>query len=85
MSTLVNYENKIGACGFIPILLKNLFPMTIVKLDNNSVPIRDEKTGFLVQCGPGEIGELVGKIDKDHSFRGFTGYLHNYITGMIYL
>ncbi|OXA54746.1 Long-chain fatty acid transport protein 1 [Folsomia candida] len=70
----VNYEHKVGACGFIPILFKNLFPMTIVKLDSNYEPIRDPKTGFLVQCGPYEMGELVGKIQKDHAFRDFKGY-----------
>lgn len=48
--------------------------MTIVKLDSNYEPIRDPKTGFLVQCGPYEMGELVGKIQKDHAFRDFKGY-----------
>ncbi len=55
-----NYENKIGACGFIPILLKKLFPMTIVRLDDNNEPIRDPNTGLLIECRPNEIGELIG-------------------------
>jgi len=70
----LNFDDKIGACGFIPLLLKSLFPLAILKLDNNGEPIRDPKTGLYVKCKSGEAGELVGQIEKGHPFRDFKGY-----------
>jgi hypothetical protein len=69
----VNFDNQIGACGFVPILLQKLFPYIIIKLDENGEPVRDPKTGLLVKCKHGEPGELIGKIDKGHPFRDFKG------------
>ena len=35
-------------------------------------PARDPKTGFLVECSDGEVGELLGLISRDKPFKGYT-------------
>lgn len=41
-------------------------------VENDQV-IRDKKTGLCIACQPGEVGELVGRIDED-PLRQFAGY-----------
>jgi len=78
----VNFDNRIGACGFVPILLKKLFPYIIIKLDKDGEPVRDPQTGLCVKCAFGEPGELVGKIDKGTRTTE-SSIITNYSTFMI--
>ncbi|ODN00727.1 Long-chain fatty acid transport protein 4, partial [Orchesella cincta] len=50
-ASCVNYTNKIGACGFVPLLLKRVFPLHIAKLGEDGNPKRDAKTGLLEIVG----------------------------------
>jgi hypothetical protein len=53
--------------------------MTKIRLDSKGNPIRDSSTGLLLKCQSSKIGELVGKIERDHPLRDFKGYLANQI------
>jgi acyl-CoA synthetase (AMP-forming)/AMP-acid ligase II len=47
----------------------------IVKLDyDTELPYRDPKTGFMVQCAPGEPGELIWRLPADDVKARFQGY-----------
>ena len=37
--------------------------------------MRDPESGLCIVCKPGETGEFVGKIVKNHPSRGFDGYV----------
>ena len=63
-----------GACGKIGLLFKMLRgEPTIIKHDAaTEMPVRDPKTGLCIPCARGEPGELVGLIDPNIAFDGYT-------------
>jgi fatty-acyl-CoA synthase len=73
--SLYNVEGKIGAVGKTPPLLAHRFPAAIVKVDaEQAQPLRDDH-GLCIACGPGEIGEAVGRIGNANGGGGrFEGY-----------
>jgi fatty-acyl-CoA synthase len=74
--SLFNFEGKEGAIGRLPWWIAARFPTRIVRFDvERQVPVRDER-GFCIECGPGEPGEVIGKIMRDASRPGqrFEGY-----------
>eukprot|EP00004_Rigifila_ramosa_P013979 TRINITY_DN313_c0_g1_i1.p1 TRINITY_DN313_c0_g1~~TRINITY_DN313_c0_g1_i1.p1 ORF type:complete len:647 (+),score=170.85 TRINITY_DN313_c0_g1_i1:78-2018(+) len=74
-AALFNPGLKQGAVGMMPRLLQAILPMWIVKFDvANEVPIRGAD-GFCIRCGPGEVGELLGKIDMNDPLTRFDGYI----------
>lgn len=73
-SNLINYDNKVGAVGFVPQFAKLIYPVTLVCCDESSgEPIRNEK-GRCVQAKPGEPGVFIGLINPNHAARSFSGY-----------
>lgn len=71
---LVNFDNKVGAVGFVPRLLENIYPTTLIRVDEvTGEPIRDPETGLVLKCKPGEPGEVVGRIDNTLPTREFSG------------
>lgn len=73
---VANFDNKIGAVGFLPRFAYKAYPAAIVKVDEKTRElIRDPKTGLAIRCEFNEPGELVGRIEKDHPARDFGGYL----------
>ncbi|KAJ8927776.1 hypothetical protein NQ314_019725 [Rhamnusium bicolor] len=51
-----------------------LYPVTLIKCDEETnEPIRNED-GFCIRCNPGEGGVLIGKINPKRSVNEFTGY-----------
>jgi fatty-acyl-CoA synthase len=73
--SLYNIEGKVGAVGKIPPLLAHRFPAAIMKVDTEQgVPLRDDR-GLCIACGPGEIGEAIGRIGNAREGGGhFEGY-----------
>jgi fatty-acyl-CoA synthase len=74
--SLANVEGRPGAVGRIPPFLAHRFPATLVKHDADAgAPLRDARA-FCVPCGPNEVGEAIGRLDKDRSNIGtwFEGY-----------
>jgi len=73
-TAFINMLNKEGAVGFVSPLIRKFLPVKIVKFDiNNEEPIKN-KQGFCIECPPGEVGELIGKIEIGDPGREFIGY-----------
>jgi len=72
-SNLVNINNTPGAVGFIPRSLGFLYPVMLVKCDDEGEPIRSPD-GRCIRCKPGEPGVFIGKIKKTSVASDFTGY-----------
>jgi fatty-acyl-CoA synthase len=65
-----------GAVGRIPIFLAHRHPATLVRHDGETgAPARDP-SGFCVPCAPNDVGEAIGRLEKDPSNVGswFEGY-----------
>lgn len=76
---LFNTAHRIGYCGFLPfsyLLPSSLLPMSLIKIDSDMNPIRDEKTGFCIPCKVGEKGVIIGIVGKDPK-TAFNGYVNN--------
>ncbi|CAH1787370.1 unnamed protein product [Owenia fusiformis] len=75
-ANVVNSDNKVGAVGFTTMIAPQLYPVTLIRVDEQTgLPLRDEN-GVCIKCKPGEPGELVGKIIKGDPLREFDGYVN---------
>jgi fatty-acyl-CoA synthase len=72
--SLYNAEGKPGAIGRVPSFLAHRFPAAIVKFDvARGEPLRN-KQGFCTPCVPDEIGEAIGRIERQNPGGRFDGY-----------
>ncbi|KAK6194722.1 hypothetical protein SNE40_000300 [Patella caerulea] len=72
--SIVNFDNTVGAVGFLTRIVPALYPVTLIRVDEDTgEPLRD-RTGMCIFAKPGEPGELVGKIVKGNPLREFDGY-----------
>lgn len=68
-------DNKEGSCGFISRIIPAVYPVALIKIDEQTnEPVRDED-GLCVPCRGGECGEFVGKIIETDPSRAFDGYV----------
>ncbi|XP_046995918.1 long-chain fatty acid transport protein 4-like [Schistocerca americana] len=75
-TNLVNLDNKIGAVGFLPqILPEKLFPVALIKVDEETHEVIRDKNGLCQKCSYGEPGIVVGKIITGDETRQFYGYV----------
>ena len=74
-SNLVNIDNKIGAVGFVPLCAGSLYPVALLKVDEETgEPVRGPD-GLCMRCEPGEPGIFVGKINPKKVVNDFSGYV----------
>jgi solute carrier family 27 fatty acid transporter 1/4 len=73
--SVMNTDNKVGAVGFMSLIAPSFYPVMLIKIDPDTGAIIRDSNGLCVQCGPGEIGHLVGKISPDDPTRRFDGYI----------
>lgn len=52
---LVNFDGTKGACGFTSRIVPWAYPVTLIRVDDDGVPIR-HPDGLCVHCEPGEPG-----------------------------
>ncbi|KAJ8251360.1 hypothetical protein GJAV_G00220520 [Gymnothorax javanicus] len=72
--SIANMDGKVGACGFNSRILPNVYPIRLVKVEEETmVPVRN-RAGLCVPCRPGEPGLLVGRINQQDPLRRFDGY-----------
>ncbi|CAB3399630.1 unnamed protein product [Caenorhabditis bovis] len=78
-SNIVNVDNKVGACGFMPIYphIGSLYPVRLIKVDQETGELIRDKQGLCVPCRPGEIGEMVGVIRNKDALLKFEGYVNS--------
>ena len=60
-SNVLNIDSKPGSVGFTSVLLPFVYPVSLIRVDEEGEPVRD-KSGLCIMCRPGEPGEFVGKI-----------------------
>jgi fatty-acyl-CoA synthase len=72
--SMFNFDGQVGAIGRLPRWLKKRFNARLVQFDvETEQPIR-RPDGRCIECGPGQIGECIGRIDTADARTNFTGY-----------
>lgn len=72
--SIANMDGKVGACGFNSRILPNVYPIRLVKVDEETMELVRDTQGLCVPCRPGEPGLLVGRINQQDPLRRFDGY-----------
>ncbi|KAA3671662.1 solute carrier family 27 (fatty acid transporter), member 1/4 [Paragonimus westermani] len=76
-SSIINCDGKLGAIGFIPQLIKGVYPIYLIKMDPvTELPLRDPETGLCIECDADEPGQLIGRIDNFNPTRFYDGYVN---------
>ncbi|XP_050517420.1 long-chain fatty acid transport protein 4-like [Diabrotica virgifera virgifera] len=74
-ANIVNIDNTVGAIGFVSRIIPSVYPISIIKVDQNTgEPIRNAK-GLCMPCKPNEPGVFIGKIIPNNPSRAFLGYV----------
>lgn len=72
--SIANMDGKVGACGFNSRILPNVYPIRLVKVDEDRMELVRDSRGLCIPCRPGEPGLLVGRINQQDPLRRFDGY-----------
>lgn len=72
--SIANMDGKVGACGFNSRILPNVYPIRLMKVDEETTELVRDRHGLCVPCCPGEPGLLVGRINQQDPLRRFDGY-----------
>ncbi|XP_064842908.1 long-chain fatty acid transport protein 1a [Oncorhynchus masou masou] len=72
--SIANMDGKVGACGFNSRILPNVYPIRLMKVDEETTALVRDRHGLCVPCLPGEPGLLVGRINQQDPLRRFDGY-----------
>ncbi|MBN3299615.1 long-chain fatty acid transport protein 1a [Amia ocellicauda] len=78
--SIANMDGKVGACGFNSRILPNVYPIRLVKVNEESMELIRDQSGLCVCCRPGEPGLLVGRINQQDPLRRFDGYANDSAT-----
>ncbi|XP_067217259.1 long-chain fatty acid transport protein 4 isoform X2 [Linepithema humile] len=73
-ANIINIDNKTGAIGFISRIIPSVYPISIIKVNEEGEPIRNSK-GLCQVCEPDEPGVFIGKIKPNNPVRAFLGYV----------
>uniref|UniRef100_A0A8C3AKR3 Long-chain-fatty-acid--CoA ligase n=1 Tax=Cyclopterus lumpus TaxID=8103 RepID=A0A8C3AKR3_CYCLU len=71
--SIANMDGKVGACGFNSRILPNVYPIRLVRVDEDSMELVRDSRGLCL-CLAGEPGLLVGRINQQDPLRRFDGY-----------
>ncbi|XP_042527147.1 long-chain fatty acid transport protein 1 [Dipodomys spectabilis] len=78
--SMANMDGKVGSCGFNSRILTHVYPIRLVKVNEETMePLRDAQ-GLCIPCQPGEPGLLVGQINQQDPLRRFDGYVSDSAT-----
>ncbi|KAL8164146.1 UNVERIFIED_CONTAM: hypothetical protein K2H54_046718 [Gekko kuhli] len=78
--SIANLDNKVGACGFNSRILPNVYPIRLVKVNEDTMELIRDSNGLCISCRPGEPGLLVGRINQKDPLRRFDGYVNESAT-----
>ncbi|KAG9354171.1 hypothetical protein JZ751_012295 [Albula glossodonta] len=78
--SLGNFDNKVGACGFNSQILPFIYPIRLVRVDEETMELLRGPDGVCIPCKPGEPGQLVGRIIQNDPLRRFDGYINQTAT-----
>ncbi|KAI7810951.1 long-chain fatty acid transport protein 1b [Triplophysa rosa] len=77
---LANLDNKVGACGFNSVILPNVYPIRLLRVNEDNMELIRDEHGLCVPCKPGDPGIIVGRINPDDPLRRFDGYANQEAT-----
>ncbi|MBI1198343.1 MAG: long-chain-acyl-CoA synthetase [Phenylobacterium sp.] len=72
--SLFNFDGKEGAIGRAPKWLRKRFNIRLIQFDVDREEVIRGPSGLCVECGPGQVGQCVGKISGEARTE-YTGYL----------
>ncbi|KTF93049.1 hypothetical protein cypCar_00032117 [Cyprinus carpio] len=75
--SLANMDNKVGACGFNSVILPSVYPIRLLRADEDTMELIRDSQGLCVPCKPGII---VGRINPHDPLRRFDGYANQEAT-----
>ncbi|XDV16896.1 hypothetical protein PO909_016409, partial [Leuciscus waleckii] len=78
--SLANMDNKVGACGFNSMILPSIYPIRLLRADEDTMELIRDSRGLCVPCKPGEPGIIVGRINPHDPLRRFDGYANQEAT-----
>ncbi|XP_039717373.1 long-chain fatty acid transport protein 4 [Pteropus medius] len=73
--SLGNFDSQVGACGFNSRILPFIYPIRLVRVNEDTMELIRGPDGVCLPCQPGEPGQLVGRIIQQDPLRSFDGYL----------
>lgn len=73
-ANIINNDNTPGAIGFQTRILPFVYPVTLIRVNEETFELVRDRNGLCMRCEPGEPGELVGKVVKGVPMREFDGY-----------
>ncbi|KAF3846232.1 hypothetical protein F7725_003310 [Dissostichus mawsoni] len=53
--SIANMDGKVGACGFNSRILPNIYPIRLVRVDEDSMELVRDSRGLCVTCRPGDV------------------------------
>ncbi|MBV99034.1 Long-chain fatty acid transport protein 4, partial [Eschrichtius robustus] len=74
--SLGNFDGQVGACGFNSRILSFVYPIRLVRVNEDTMELIRGPDGICLPCQPGEPGQLVGAIMQQDPLRRFDGYLN---------
>jgi fatty-acyl-CoA synthase len=69
---MINYDGKVGSVGRLPALVRRALGTHLIRYDVESDAHVRDANGFCIPCGPGEVGEAIGRITGVARFEGYT-------------
>jgi fatty-acyl-CoA synthase len=72
--SMFNFDGREGAIGRAPKWLRSRFNVRLIQFDVESETAIRGTDGFCIECGPGQIGECIGKIGGDARAE-YSGYV----------
>ena len=61
-ASLINIDNKVGACGFTSMILPKAYPLCLVNVNPETGDMLRGKNGLAIKSNPGQPGLIVAKI-----------------------
>ncbi|XP_041033215.1 long-chain fatty acid transport protein 1a isoform X2 [Carcharodon carcharias] len=77
---IANLDGKVGACGFNSRILPCVYPIRLLKVNEDTLELIRGPNGLCIPCKPGEPGQLVGRINQQDPLRRFDGYANDSAT-----
>ncbi|MEE6505623.1 hypothetical protein FKM82_005593 [Ascaphus truei] len=74
--SLGNFDNNVGSCGFNSRILPFVYPIRLMKVNEDTMELIRDPAGLCIPCKPGEPGQLVGRIIQSDPLRRFDGYVN---------
>ncbi|KAI5212652.1 Long-Chain Fatty Acid Transport Protein 1 [Manis pentadactyla] len=73
--SVANMDGKVGSCGFNSRILPGVYPIRLVKVNEDTMELLRDVQGLCIPCQAGEPGLLVGQINQQDPLRRFDGYI----------